>query len=122
MARVLVIDNSNNGVLKSKEILENEGYNIEGCEDFESSIPLAKEKEPDLIILDLDTNSIDDVKRVLNAPETASIPLIVSITNKNNSARIKCIVSLWNGARDYILKPINKDELIQRVHAQMKLS
>ena len=122
MARILVIDNSNNGALVSKHLLEKEGYNIDGVQNFEEGILLAKDKEPDLIILDLDTSEINDLVRILSTPLTSSIPVVVTATNSNNLGRMKCIAAIWNGARDYVLKPLNTNELIQRIHAQMTLS
>lgn len=124
MARILVIEDKNNVIVTCKNLLEKEGYSyiIQGAEDFESAITLVKESVPDLIILDIDTKGIIDLKRILITPETESIPVIVIVEETGNLGRLSCIAALWYGACDYLLKPIKDEDLVYKVQFQMRLS
>lgn len=124
MARILVIDSSEDLISTSKQILEKEGYSyiVQGCQSFDTGLFLVQESVPDLIILNLDASNLVELHHILHAPETAFIPLIVVATNHGSLGRLICITALWYGACDYLLKPFTELELVERVHSQMKLS
>lgn len=122
MARVLVVDSRTDEIAAIAGILEKEGYNIDGCEDVDTGMVMIREKEPDLILLDLDTCPAFDLQKVLSAPETSSVPVIVLASDHDDLGLVRCLAALWFGARDYVLKPISEVELVQRSHGQMQLS
>lgn len=125
MARMLVISRSKDVAEISKQALEGEGYSytVQNCESFEESKKNIKESMPDLIFLDLDASELMELEQVLASPDTALIPVIVTAENDGrDTGLIVCTAALWAGARDYLLKPIDINELIEKVQLQMSLS
>ncbi|MFC1521729.1 response regulator transcription factor [Elusimicrobiota bacterium] len=85
------------------------------AKDGKSGLVLAKEKKPDCIILDWTLGDIPgiEVLRVLRSfPETRFIPVFM-VTGRNKTE--DKITAIQSGADDYLTKPFNNDELIERV-------
>ena len=99
---LLVIDDEKD-ILKLLEYnLKKEGYEVLTAVSGEKGLEIAKEKKPDLIVLDLMLPGIDglEVCKILrHAKITADIPIIM-LTAKN--AEIDQVVGLELGASDYV--------------------
>lgn len=70
---------------------------------------------PDLIITDLNMPDMDGellLKNIKKNVRFSHIPVVVLSGMKKSSARIKC---LQGGAKDFIMKPFNPEELMLRV-------
>jgi two-component system alkaline phosphatase synthesis response regulator PhoP len=110
-----------------KDILEVIEYNLvrEGCQvipagDGNDAVRLAKDKDPDLILLDLMIPGIDGIEvcRLLKQdPLTRPIPIIM-VTAKGEESDV--VLGLGVGADDYIPKPFGPKELVARVKAVLR--
>lgn len=83
-------------------------------------LALARQKLPDLIILDIMLPGLDgfEVCRHLNAQaETANIPVLMLTARGEEVDRV---VGLTLGADDYVVKPFSVRELILRVKAVLR--
>jgi len=86
------------------EFLQNQGYTPLSALDGDAGFLLAKEKKPDLILLDLimpKKNGFDVLKLLKNNSETKDIPVIV-LTNLAEVADIDKALEL--GATTYLVK------------------
>lgn len=97
--------------------LRKEGYKVYTSSNGESAIEVAKEKNPDLIILDIMMPGIDGVEvchRLRNIPQFKDT-LIVFLTARGED--YSEIAGFEAGADDYIAKPIRPRVLIARIKA-----
>ncbi len=86
------------------EVLSQEGYEMISALDGEIGLRLAKEKKPDLILLDLilpKVNGFDVLKQLKEDKETKSIPVVV-LTNLEGMRDINKVIEL--GATTYLVK------------------
>ena len=102
--------------------LKNEGHQVFEAKDGEAGIDKAREKLPDLILLDLMLPGIQglDVCRIIKSDqETKKIPIIMVTALGQEEDIVK---GLETGADDYITKPFSIKVLIARVNAVLKRS
>lgn len=86
------------------DFFRTKGYGTSAALDGELGIKLAKEKKPDLILLDLilpKKNGFDVLRALKADPETNSIPVIV-LTNLSEMEDINEVLEL--GANTYLVK------------------
>ena len=102
--------------------LQNQGHQVFEAKDGEAGIDKAREKLPDLILLDLMLPGIQglDVCRIIKSDqETKEIPIIMVTALGQEEDIVK---GLETGADDYITKPFSIKVLIARVNAVLKRS
>ena len=86
------------------DLLNREGYEVISALDGEVGLRLAKEKQPDLILLDLILPKIDGfevLKRLKQDSTTQEIPVVV-LTNLEQMEDIGRVLAL--GATTYLVK------------------
>lgn len=118
--RILVVDDEEHIVELIKFNLEKEGCTVFTANSGDVALKIAKDKMPDLILLDLMLPEIDglEVCKLIRKDENISEIPIIMITAK--SEEIDKIVGLEIGADDYITKPFSVREMVARVKAIMR--
>ena len=101
--KILLVEDSKTIRRENESALHHAGYEVICAEDGESALKLARERKPDLILLDLILPKISGpevLKRLKREPATAGIPVVVlsSLTEKNKQKLIEA------GAEDYLEK------------------
>lgn len=122
MHKILIIDDLKENVFMLQHRLEKENYVILSANTGDKGIEIAKQEEPDLILLDImmpGKNGIEVCKELLEMKATKNIPIIM-VTAKVGADDIK--IGLEAGAFDYIKKPFNQIELLARVRTALKYS
>jgi len=117
---VLIVDDEPDIVELVRFHIEKEGLQCLEAMEGESALRLAREKKPDLLILDLMLPGIDglEICRMLRKdPGTAHIAIIM-LTAK--AEEVDRIVGLEMGADDYMVKPFSPRELVARVKAVLR--
>lgn len=115
--RALIVDDEQAIVDLVRHHLEKEGLQVLEAKDGDTALRLARERKPDLLILDLMLPGIDglEICRLLRRdPATAQLAIIM-LTAK--AEEVDRIVGLEMGADDYIVKPFSPRELVARVKA-----
>ena len=100
--------------------LEQDGYEVDCAYDGDEAIERAKEREYDVVLLDVmlpDESGYDIVRKLRKNPATKKLPIIM-VTAK--TAEMDMIKGLDEGADDYIKKPFSIMELITRVKALLR--
>lgn len=117
--KVLIIEDDDNLQEALRYRLEQDGYVVHSAMDGEEGINLAREVEPDLIILDIMLPVLDglEVCRIIRQ-ETAA-PVII-LTAKGEE--VDRVVGLELGADDYVVKPFSTRELLARIKAVRRRS
>lgn len=98
------------------EILKQEGYEVTPALDGEVGLRLAKDKKPDLILLDLilpKVHGIEVLRKLKEDKETKGIPVIV-LTNLGEIKDINKVVEL--GATTYLVKAqYTLEEVVEKI-------
>lgn len=122
LLKVLVIDDEENIIEFIRLGLRYEGFQVESASDGEQGVTTAQRINPDLIILDIMMPGIDglEVCRRLRAnPTTRDIPVLMLTAKDEVRDRI---AGLRTGADDYLTKPFDFDELLERIRAILRRS
>jgi DNA-binding response OmpR family regulator len=115
--RALVVDDEPPLVKVVSRYLEREGFEVATAGDGEQAIALAREFDPDVIVLDLMLPGIDGIEACRQI-RTFSDAYIVMLTARVEE--IDRIVGLSTGADDYVTKPFSPGELMARVRAMLR--
>ena len=123
MSRILVIDDSElvNNLLK--EELTQAGYEVAQAMDANQGYAAALEFRPDLVLLDVqlpDLQGFDLIRVFKNNAQLRQVPIImITGTHHQTDHKVKAFQA---GADDYVLKPFEMPELIERVRALLRRS
>ncbi|MGE4518309.1 MAG: response regulator [Desulfobacteraceae bacterium] len=118
---VMVVDDNSRNLQVVGKILGKNGYNLSLLGDGETALKLAREKLPDLILLDIMMPLIDGFSVCTSLKEdkfTKDIPVIF-LTAKTDTDDI--VKGFELGGVDYITKPFNHRELLARVNTHVEL-
>lgn len=115
--RILVADDDKDIRDLVQIYLQAEGFIIDEAENGEQACQAVKEKNYDLIILDIMMPIMDGIAALIEIRKEHNMPIIF-LTAK--SEEIDMIKGLTLGADDYIQKPFSSLELIARVKSQLR--
>ena len=116
-SKVLVVDDEKLIVKGIKFSLEQDGMEVDTCFDGESALEKLKEKEYDMVLLDLMLPGMDGLEVCQDIREFSDVPIII-ITAKSED--MDKIMGLEYGADDYITKPFNILEVKARKKAILR--
>ncbi|MDQ3139632.1 MAG: phosphate regulon transcriptional regulator PhoB [Pseudomonadota bacterium] len=100
--------------------LEREEFDVDQTGDGDEAMLLAREKVPDLVLLDWMIEGISGIevcRRLRRDPATANVPIIMLTARGEEADRVR---GLETGADDYITKPFSPRELVARVGAVLR--
>lgn len=97
--------------------LTRQGYEVETAGDGYAAVNLAREHQPDLIVLDIMLPLLDgfEVCRILRQEMTVPILMLTARDDE-----IDRVIGLEIGADDYLTKPFSMRELLARVKALLR--
>ena len=115
---VLVVDDSKMSRNLLKTLLEDEGYSvIAEAGDGEQALAAYKQYKPDLVTLDITMPKMDGIEAlqlILKADSSAKVIMITAAGQQS-----KLIKALKYGAKKFITKPFEKEEVIANVNEVM---
>jgi DNA-binding response OmpR family regulator len=118
--RILIVDDEPD-VLKLAEIrLRKWGYEIITASDGEKGLELIRNEKPDLLLLDLrlpNMNGVEVCRQVKNDRELKHIPVILFTATEDMAV---AGMAKENGADDYLVKPYEPGELLEKVKSFTK--
>ena len=100
--------------------LGREEFEVEHTPDGDEALLLAKERPPDLVLLDWmieGTSGIEVCRRLRRDADTANVPIIMLTARGEEEDRLR---GFETGADDYIAKPFSPRELIARIGAVLR--
>ncbi len=120
--KILIVDDEYSNVFLLKQMLAIGGYsNVYSTECPLEVLGICRENTIDLILLDLNMPQLDGygVMAQLNEAKLESMPLILVLTAQHTQEFRQR--ALDSGARDYVTKPCNLDELLSRVRNLLEM-
>jgi two-component system, sensor histidine kinase and response regulator len=119
--QVLIVDDIPSNLNFLSEVLHEEGVGIMLATNGKDAIEIARQKRPDLILLDIAMPVMDGYEvcaSLKEDPATCDIAVIYLTARTEPEDILK---GFETGAADYILKPFNAAELIARVKTHLDL-
>lgn len=114
-ARVLIVEDEDTLLFTLSHNLRREGYDVITANRGDDGLRLAREKHPDLILLDLMLPGVDGMAefpcRLLRRDSTVPILMLTALGGERD--RVAGLDS--TGADDYITKPFGMKELMARI-------
>ena len=119
MAKILIIEDDKKIREELELFLNKNGFEAVSLNHFQNVIEDVLEHKADLILLDINLPVVDgeyickEIRKVSNVP-------IIMVTSRNNE--IDELLSLNNGADQYVTNPYNRQILLAKMNALLKRS
>jgi len=118
LTKVLIVEDDPGILVSLKDEFASSGCTVFSAEDGEKGLIMAREKKPDLIILDLMLPVKDGYEVCRELRKEGNRTPIIILTAKNEE--IDKVLGLELGADDYMTKPFSLRELMARVRAVLR--
>jgi adenylate cyclase len=119
--QILIVDDNpeNLDILGAR--LASHGYEILTANDGEEALVTAREKLPDLILLDIMMPKLDGIEvcRRLKADRSLPFMPIIMVTAKADSKDI--VRGLESGGDEYLTKPVDQAALVARIKSMLRI-
>jgi len=115
--RILIVDDSPTERHVLNDFLTKAGYDVVACDNGEDAITKAKMIRPDLILMDVvmpGLNGFQATRAISRDEETKNIPIVLCTSKSQETDNIW---GMRQGARDYVVKPVNREELLAKIAA-----
>ena len=112
--QILVADDDEMIAASIRRALIYEGYEVEVVHDGAQALAAARDRQPDLVILDVMMPEIDGVEVCRRIRADGDTPVLM-LTAKDTVA--DRVLGLDSGADDYLVKPFAYEELLARVRS-----
>ena len=114
---VLIVDDDPFIRMALGQALEEFGYRVVEAENGTAGIEMFHRHRPDLVLLDVvmpDLNGYQATRKLARNRVTGHIPVVLASSKAEQSDRVW---GLRQGAKDYIVKPVKENVLLQHVNA-----
>ncbi len=115
--KVLVVDDSKTELLFLCDLLEKNGFAVRTAENADAAMRRLEEEQPDLILIDVvmpGQNGFQLTRAIARDPRYGRLPIILCTSKNQETDRVW---GMRQGARDYIVKPVNPSELMAKISA-----
>jgi twitching motility two-component system response regulator PilH len=115
--KILIVDDSPTERHVLNDMLTKAGYEVIASDNGEDAILKAKQLKPDLILMDVvmpGLNGFQATRAISRDTETRNIPIIICTSKTQETDKIW---GMRQGARDYVVKPVNREELLAKIAA-----
>ncbi len=112
---ILIVEDSETHRHIAEQVCTGKGYQVISTDEGEKATEIAKEKKPDLILLDVilpGQNGFQVCRQLKKTPETENIKIVL-VTSKDQPSD-----KFWGmkqGADDYITKPYDEENLVTAI-------
>jgi DNA-binding response OmpR family regulator len=117
MKTVLVVEDERQIAQIARDYLQHAGFAVITSGDGIEALALARDRNPDLVVLDLGLPRLDGIEVAKRLRRESNIPIIMLTARAEESDRL---TGLDVGADDYMIKPFSPRELVARVRAVLR--
>ena len=119
MAKVLVVEDNSANMTLAVFLLQSAGHSVLSARDAEAGLTLARDEQPDLILMDIQLPGMDGLQATAllkRDDATRAIPVIAltALAMKGDEERIRAA-----GCDGYIAKPMRYQEFLATIAAQL---
>jgi two-component system cell cycle response regulator DivK len=119
MAKVLVVEDNPANMTLASFLLQSAGHTVLGATDAEAGLTLARDEQPDLILMDIQLPGMDGLEATAllkRDDATRAIPVIAltALAMKGDEERIRAA-----GCDGYIAKPLAYREFLATISAHL---
>ena len=117
--KILLVEDAMTMRMVETMTLRGAGYEVVTATNGEEGVAAAEKELPDLILMDIimpKMNGLDAVKKIREIEATSSIPIIM-LTTRSEEDNVE--LAFKNGANDFITKPFESRELLEKVKSQL---
>jgi twitching motility two-component system response regulator PilH len=115
--KVLIVDDSKTELMFMTDLLTKKGFAVRTAENAEEAFRRLAEEKPDLILMDVvmpGQNGFQLTRSISRDPLYADVPIIMCTSKNQETDRVW---GMRQGARDYITKPLDTEELLAKIKA-----
>ncbi|HLT04625.1 MAG TPA: Hpt domain-containing protein [Pseudomonas sp.] len=119
---VMVVDDSVTVRKVTTRLLERQGMNVVTAKDGVDAITQLQELKPDIMLLDIEMPRMDGFEvatLVRHEPRLADMPIIMITSRTGDKHRERALAI---GVNDYLGKPYQEAQLLERIHALVERS
>ena len=113
--QILVVEDNERNMKLVRELLEATGYRAIEAATGSQALDLARERRPDLVLMDIrlpDIDGVEALSRLRADDRTASIPVLAVTAQAMQGDRERCLAAGFDG---YLSKPIDVGQLLEAV-------
>ena len=117
ITKVLIVDDSKTELMFLTDLLQKNGYSVRTAENADDAFKRLAEGKPDLILMDVvmpGQNGFQLTRAINRTPEYTDVPIIICTSKSLETDRVW---GMRQGARDYITKPVDANELFAKIKA-----
>jgi two-component system cell cycle response regulator DivK len=115
MSTVLIVEDNDKNMKLARDVLQAKGYQTLEAETGEEGVRLAKERKPDLVLMDIQLpgiNGIEAFRQIRADPKTARIPVVALTASVTPTDRSQITAA---GFDAFVGKPISLKEFLDTV-------
>ena len=118
---VLIVDDEPTNLAVLGDILEDQGYEVIAAVSGEGALATAKQMQPDIVLLDINMPGWDGYETAEELRQCADIrPVPILFLSAQNDTQSK-VKGFAVGAKDFITKPFQSEELLARLCTHLEL-
>lgn len=115
--KILIIEDDEAILRVLRRALAYEGYQVETAVDGEAGLAIARDRHPDLVVLDLMLPGMDGTEVCQRLRQGANLAILILTARDSIQDRV---LGLDSGADDYMVKPFELEELLARIRALLR--
>ena len=115
--QILLVDDSKTELFHLSDMLTKRGYTVRTAENADEAMRKLAEGKPDLILMDVvmpGQNGYQLTRAITRDPRYADVPVIMCTSKNQETDRVW---GLRQGARDYVVKPVDPEDLMAKIKA-----
>lgn len=115
--RILIVEDEPRLSAVLRDYLQAAGYSCQQVFDGADAVPAFRQRQPDLVILDLMLPNRDGIDICRELRRLSDVPVIMVTARVEEIDRL---LGLELGADDYVCKPFSPREVVARVHSVLR--
>ncbi|HBI69088.1 response regulator transcription factor [Massilia sp. IC2-278] len=115
--KILIVDDSPTERYYLTDILVKNGFSVSTAENGEDALLKIRADRPELILMDVvmpGANGFQVTRSIARDPELSAVPVIICSSKNQETDRIW---GMRQGAQDYLVKPVDPEQLLARIAA-----